>query len=366
MDMKQERSTGTAKHGETGKRLPETIRKARIDNPKMRERDLALTLGISEAEYIAAWCGMTAIRIDTRVNDILNGVEALGEVMALTRNESAVHEKIGIYDKVHTSTRGAIVLGEDIDLRVFHNNWVHGFAVEKQNRDRTDRSLQFFNGAGEAVHKIHLRPGSNIEAYQALVSSLRSVDQSPFADIVPDDKEPATTVDLTEEKILELRDKWAAMTDVHQFVGLLSRFNISRHAAVSTIDQEFAWQLDGDALEAMMKLSADSDLPIMCFVSSPGCVQIHTGPINQIKQMGPWLNILDPGFHLHLRMDHISELWAVRKPNKDGHVTSLEAYNTDKQLIIQFFGKRMEGQDEREDWRFLMENLPRLTRHVAA
>ena len=53
------------------------------------------------------------------------------------------------------------------------------------------------------------------------------------------------------------------------------------------------------------------------------------------------------------------ELWAVRKPTKDGHVTSIEAYDANSEMIIQFFGKRHEGEAERDDWRFLAENLPR-------
>ncbi len=54
------------------------------------------------------------------------------------------------------------------------------------------------------------------------------------------------------------------------------------------------------------------------------------------------------------------------KPTKDGHVTSLEAYGADGKMILQFFGKRHEGQDERGDWRFLAENLPRIPRSTAA
>jgi putative hemin transport protein len=65
-------------------------------------------------------------------------------------------------------------------------------------------------------------------------------------------------------------------------------------------------------------------------------------------------------------MDHIRELWAVRKPTKDGHVTSIEAYGTDNQMIIQFFGQRHEGETERDDWRFLAENLPRTPQSNAA
>lgn len=82
--------------------------------------------------------------------------------------------------------------------------------------------------------------------------------------------------------------------------------------------------------------------------------------------MGPWLNVMDQSFHLHLRLDDISEVWAVRKPTKDGHVTSLEAYGADGNLIIQFFGKRKEGSVERDDWRAIVEALPRLPQTDAA
>ncbi|MBL4725347.1 MAG: hemin-degrading factor, partial [Rhizobiaceae bacterium] len=41
----------------------EDIRQARLDNPKKRERELARELGISEAEFVAAWCGVTVIRV---------------------------------------------------------------------------------------------------------------------------------------------------------------------------------------------------------------------------------------------------------------------------------------------------------------
>ncbi|WP_246660487.1 ChuX/HutX family heme-like substrate-binding protein [Nitratireductor sp. XY-223] len=332
----------------------------------MRERELAAQLGISEAEFVAAWCGLGNTRLNVRVNDVLTGLEALGEVMALTRNESAVHEKVGVYDGVRTSQRGAIVLGEDIDLRIFHNNWAHGFAVEKRDGERIGRSLQFFDKHGTAVHKIHLRPDSNIEAYERLVSTFKADIQGQTLDVEEPSREQELPASLSDVDIADMRDKWAAMNDVHQFVGILRKFRVSRHQAVSAMDEEFAWRLDDSALVAMLNLVSMEDIPIMCFVGSPGVIQIHRGPVKEIRSMGPWINILDPGFHMHLRLDHISELWAVRKPNRDGHVTSLEAYNRDKKLIIQFFGDRREGSDERGDWRMLMENLPRLPGHAAA
>ena len=113
-------------------------------------------------------------------------------------------------------------------------------------------------------------------------------------------------------------------------------------------------------------MPATGETPIMCFVGNRGCIQIHSGPVTNIKMMGPWLNVMDETFHLHLRTDHVTELWAVRKPTKDGHVTSIEAYDANNELIIQFFGKRHEGEVELEEWRFLAENLPRIPVPTAA
>jgi putative hemin transport protein len=349
---------------EKGRPTPADIRGARAENPSIRERDLAAMLGISEAEYVAAWCGEGVVRIEPRVNDLLNGLEAVGEVMALTRNDSAVHEKIGVYDKVVTGRENALVLGEQIDLRIFPKIWKHGFAVEKRDGDEVRRSLQFFDQAGDAVHKVHLRPASNVDAYRRLVETLAAGDQGQAVKVSPFAEEQAGTP--AEGAGGDLRERWTGMTDVHQFHGILRALGLTRHQAVTSIGEDLAWQLDRDALAAMMRLAAADAMPIMCFVGSRGCIQIHSGPISSIKAMGPWVNVFDETFHLHLRFDHVAEVWAIRRPTKDGHVTSLEAYGADRKLIIQFFGQRHEGETERADWRFLAENLPRMPRPTAA
>ena len=110
---------------------PSEIRAFRAENPKMRERDIAAQLKISEAALVAAEVGVSAIRIDASAVKLLERVADLGEVMALSRNESAVHEKIGVYENIKIGEHNAIVLGENIDLRVFPSRWVHAFAVTK-------------------------------------------------------------------------------------------------------------------------------------------------------------------------------------------------------------------------------------------
>lgn len=343
---------------------PREILRARDDNPKLRERDLATSLGVSEADLVAAYVGDTVRRIAPLVPDILEGLKAVGEIMALTRNESAVHEKIGPVEKVVSGKHASIVLGSEIDLRIFPQAWAHGFAVEKRDGDAVCRSLQFFDRSGEAVHKVHLRPASDVDAYEKLVASLLVDDQSQTVETGPVDV--SSPAEGGGGSVDELRERWSAMTDVHQFFGLLRSLKLDRRQALSMVGDDYAWQLDGDALVAMMRHAAQEEIPIMCFVGNRGCVQIHSGPIREIKPMGPWINVLDETFHLHLRTDHIREVWAVRKPTSDGHVTSIEAFDAGNDMIIQFFGKRHEGQAERSDWRMIAENLPRIPRASAA
>lgn len=348
------------------KPAPHEIVRARSENPKMRERDLATQLGIAEAELVAAHCGEGVLRLEPDVNILLNGLEAVGEVMALTRNESAVHEKIGVYDKVVTGNHNAMVLGEQIDLRIFPKIWTYGFAVEKRDGGEIRRSLQFFDASGEAVHKVHLRPASNLYAYQRLVSELESTNQCRSLDVSQVPADPKDDETDTPASSDDLRDRWSRLTDVHQFFGMLKTLKLSRQQAVRMVGKDYAWPLHRESVTAMLNHSAQDALPIMCFVGNRGCIQIHAGPVASIKPMGPWINVLDETFHMHLRTDHIAEVWGVRKPTKDGHVTSIEAYGADGKMIIQFFGKRQEGQDEREGWRFLVENLPRLADSAAA
>ncbi|MBC7283963.1 ChuX/HutX family heme-like substrate-binding protein [Hoeflea sp.] len=337
---------------------PAAIRAAQAENPKMRARDLAASLDIAEADYVAAWCGEGTTRLKADFNLIFPALEALGEVMALTRNESAVHEKTGVYDTFHAGKHAAMMLGDAIDMRMFSRYWVHAFAAETQDGDAVRHSLQFFDAHGEAVHKIHSRAATNLAAWRDLVAAFAHEDQS--ASVVLEARTAPAKRPGTAAIHDELRDRWSRMTDTHQFVSILKKLDLDRIDAVRGVGDDFAWQIDPSSIGAMLRLSANEKLPIMCFVGNPGCIQIHSGPVETIKEMGPWLNVLDPGFNLHLRQDHVKEVWAVRKPTDKGHVTSLEAYSAAGDLIVQFFGKRIEGQDEREGWRIIMEQLPRL------
>ena len=120
------------------------------------------------------------------------------------------------------------------------------------------------------------------------------------------------------------------------------------------------------AVDQMLHDVAASALEIMVFTGNRGCIQIHSGPINTLKAMGPWQNVMDPRFNLHLRLDHIAEVWAVDKPTQRGPAVSIEAFNATGGLIFQVFGVGKEGRDCRPAWGKLVAGLEGLNAKVSA
>jgi putative hemin transport protein len=98
----------------------------------------------------------------------------------------------------------------------------------------------------------------------------------------------------------------------------------------------------------------------MFFVGNRGCIEIHSGPIHNLTPMGPWENVLDEGFNLHLRQDHVAEVWAVEKPTKRGAALSVEAFDAEGNLIVQVFPVAKPENDHREGWATIFAGLPGL------
>lgn len=338
--------------------LHDAWRQLRVSEPSLRARDMATHLGVSEGELVACRCGDGVIRLDGPWDDLIRELPRLGPVMALTRNTSCVHEKKGAYDHVDLGKTMGVVLNEAIDLRIFLRHWRHGYAVTEQTRGRLLDSLQFFDGDGTAVHKIYLTDGSDRAAWIRLVARFTAPVQTPLLE--------ARTVPnplpyLLEDSAVDgeaLRAGWRAMRDPHDFYALLKKSRVTRLQALRVVGREFAHRVDNTAVRVVLDSARSSGLPIMVFTGSPGVVQIHSGPVHRIKATGPWLNVLDDDFNLHLRVDHVAESWVVDKPSPDGPVTSLELYDTGGNQIMQVFGKRKPGLPQLEAWHQLAGSLP--------
>lgn len=328
----------------------------RAEHSPLRQKDAADALGVSEAELLAARCGGDVERLAGPWGELIKQLPALGTVMALTRNDSVVHEKVGQYQKITIMQNMGLVLNEAIDLRIFLNHWAFGFAVSEPTDRNLRRSLQFFDVDGVAVHKIFLREESDIAAYEALVAKYRSAGDEDALNILPTIDPVADRPDALIDRSA-LRDRWQALQDVHDFHAMLHDLGAGRVQALRLIGEDWAQRVENDSFQVALTMAASAELPIMIFAGNAGVVQIHTGPVRQLKRTGTWFNVLDADFNLHLREDRVAQSWIVKKPTADGIVTSLELYDAENRQIAWMFGARKPGQPELEAWRALVGSL---------
>ncbi len=277
--------------------------------------------------------------------------------MCLTRNEAAVHERYGDFLEVDFFHGMGQVVGPDIDLRLFMNHWVHGFADTDQTSEGDRQSFQFFDAHGDAIHKVYLQKESNFAGYGVILDRFRSVNQSEGVAVTP---VPAPQPEFPDSEIDAegFQKAWLKLKDTHAFFLLLRQFRVSRGQALRLAPKGHAIRVDLGSTRKMLETASEKSIPIMVFIGSRGCIQIHTGPVQNIKMFGAdWLNVLDDDFNMHLFLPLVASAWLVRKPTTDGIVTSLELYDTAGENIALFFGKRKPGQPEDPNWRNLTAEL---------
>lgn len=335
----------------------------------VRARNAAEEMGISEGELVAAHVGENAIKLIDDPISILKSIASLDEVMALTRNQFCVHERHGVYNNENFFTHGPMSMGlfvnEDIDLRLFMNHWKHSFAVVEETKAGARKSLQFFDKEGVAIHKIYLTNQSTEQAFDNLVQEFSHNRQDDFIHLESYDSGAITKSD-SEVNWHEFRAAWENLKDTHDFHPMLNKFKVERQQAFRNIGSDFAYEVATQSVQDILIQARDSQCEIMVFVGNRGCIQIHTGPVNKLVKHGPWYNVLDPKFNLHLMEEKIAHCWVTKKPTEDGVVTALEVFADSGEVIATFFGKRKPGIPELDLWREIIANLPKIENSNAA
>ena len=328
-----------------------------------RAKDAAEAIGVSEGEAIAAHSGehdapIQAVPLRGPWLEVLKALGACGPVMALTRNETTVHEKTGVYENLSATGPVGLALGKEIDLQLFFMQWHAGFAVTEtasQPGQAPALSLQFFDPYGRAVHKVFCRDATDRPAFEAVMQHFADPALSP----VFKERPPADPVkDEAAVDAPGLLAAWEAMQDTHEFFELLKKYGAERQQSFRLAQGRFTRRVLAATARQLLQEASFDGVPIMVFVGNPGCIQIHGGPVTRIEPLElhgkQWLNVLDLAFNLHLREDAITDTWVVEKPTSDGVVTSIELFDGSGELMAMFFGERKPGEPEREDWRAIV------------
>nr|WP_163503866.1 ChuX/HutX family heme-like substrate-binding protein [Halomonas socia] len=325
---------------------------ARAASPRLPAISIAERLAISEGELQAARIGRDVTTITLAPADLAAEFCQLGLVKALTRSSAAVLEQQGYYPPL--TSAGLLLAPGGLDMRLHLQRWhwaclVRDSVTDANGNTSLRHSLQVFDGHGRALHKAFSLKTTPPAAWQRLAASGN------------DSKPVFTRLALPATRPLPqapgLEEDWARMRDVHQFFALLRRHGLQRHEANTLMEGRFTRRLVPVSVAQVLERAAESAMPLMLFVASPGSVQIRSGSIPQPQRRHGWLNLFGDDFTLHLDDERIARVWQVHKPNRDGGVTSLEAFSNDGELLLQLYTERSEGRQERPAWRKLLARL---------
>jgi putative hemin transport protein len=261
--------------------------------------------------------------------------------MALTRNAFAVHEKTGPYEDLLSCEHSTLISGHNIDLCLRTGVWHSGFAVMEETHLGPRRSLQFFDTTGDAMHKIYLTEYSHADRYQGVIDIFRADDQSPHLELPTDGAKPALDALASSQ---DLPERWR------------------RLLLADTTEATLIGRIAASALRELMGQLSGLLLPIQILVSNGGAMQLHDGPIEKLKITGPWFNVLDQGFNLHLNEMAMAGADIVRLTYQQRDLTGLLVRDQNQQTILTIAGQFDEADGESTLWRDLLLALPDIAR----
>ena len=351
----------------------------RTEQPKLQIRDAARALGASEAQLLATNLGNGVTRLQADGNqprEIMRAALDLGLVQAITRNENGVIETTGTASKFKQAgdksdqadakqdpekearerNIAGGYLGGAIDLRFHFENWKYAFAVAQPGRDgKLSRSLQFFDGQGNSVHKLFVRSDAGVAVFDQLVATFRAPEQSAQLNVLAAAPKVAEKPDASID-VKEFQLAWKEMTDVHQFAQIMREFHLTREQALRLAPAGMVERVTPEVLRTLLQNAAKDKVAIMVFLGNDGLTQIYSGKIEKTMAAGGFYNVLDPDFNLHIRDTALRSGWVVKR----GGVTSIEFFDNDGTQVLTFFGVRERGKPQPQAWNDLADSLPRV------
>ena len=351
----------------------------RAEQPKLQIRNVARALGVSEAQLLATDIGNGVTRLQADGNqprEIMRGALDLGLVQAITRNENGVIETTGTASKFKQAgdksdqadakqdpekearerNIAGGYLGGAIDLRFHFENWKYAFAVAQPGRDgKLSRSLQFFDGQGNSVHKLFVRSDAGVAVFDQLVATFRAPEQSAQLNVLAAAPKVAEKPDASID-VKEFQLAWKEMTDVHQFAQIMREFHLTREQALRLAPAGMVERVTPQALRALLENAAKDQVAIMVFLGNEGLTQIYSGKVEKTMAAGGFYNVLDPDFNLHIRDTALRSGWVVKR----GGVTSIEFFDNEGTQVLTFFGVRERGKPQPQAWNDLAASLPRV------
>ena len=267
------------KHKNTFLKLKDNWQALKNDK-NLRIRDAAIKLGVSEAELLSTEIGDSTsyLSIDNYY-EFFKNILKLNKVMFLARNDFVVHEKIVtassyiLKENYITSKNGNRLI--DINF----NNIKYAFFQKKKHKKIELKSFQFFDNNGNSIIKIYLKDDNH----------------NPFDKIATKYKKKYLYELQSKDLAVQNKTNYYTFQDINVFYKQRqtnsNSYKISSQNFRSIIDKVSYYKIK-----------------IQIILVSKYIIQYHEDKLIKIVDYGPWYNILDKNFNLHIlekKIDHL-------------------------------------------------------------
>ena len=265
-------------------------------NSKLRIRDVSSRLNVSEAELLSLSKNKDIfyLKIDDFDNFFKSILTENDKVMFLIRSDFVVHEKIISCQDYIFKNDSVFSLKDNSTLIKFNSNSIkYCFYELKKHKSRTLRSFQFFDKHGNSMIKIYLKGDSK--------------DQFDF---------------IANEYKVEYN------------------YELQKNFESRKFDSEYK-AIDKDeiivdtTLRKILNKIAEDKIPVNICAFGLDCTQCHSDTIKNVIDYGPWLNVMDKNFNIHVLEKNItvsnygkrdSNNFVDFKDSNDNLVLSISAY----------------------------------------
>ena len=263
------------------------------ENKKIRIRDAANQLGVSEADLLSTQIGENTFLLS--INDyssFFKDIFSLDKIMLLIRSDSVVHEKIVEPKNIEIKTNEFIynhkpncpILKFDINL------FKHVFYESKEHQKTQLKSFQFFNSHGIAILKIYLK-GNDYLKFNEIGLKHRANKSYNFQ--------------LDNKTNLDFKSN-ISINDI----------NLYFKDKIKDL-KKTEYHLNNNPLREILINASKLKIPIQIHAIGLGTIQYHRDVVKKIIDYGPWVNVIDKNFNLHVLEKNLNKFILTKYKNSE-------------------------------------------------
>tara|TARA_Y100001960_G_scaffold103681_1_gene111720 strand:- start:2394 stop:3398 length:1005 start_codon:yes stop_codon:yes gene_type:complete len=254
--------------------------KSNPDNQKIRIRDAAKNLNVSEAELLSTETNknVSLLSIPNKENFLLK-ILSLDKIMTLIRNDIVVHEKVMLTSNIKLNKNSFLNTSDDNYplLNFNEDNFYFVFSEIKEHAKRELRSFQFFDICGNSSLKIYLK-GKDTAGFDKLTEEYKIDYNYEVQEQIVNKKQP--TLSKTDNVLEGLTNVKLFFTD-------------------NNLSYTDYYKLDINIIREVFNQASDNSIPLQIHGIGHQCIQYHRDYIKNIIDFGPWINVIDKGFNIH-------------------------------------------------------------------